>query len=787
MKTSSFMWFRFLIVVAVASTFLSLSAAQRLPSKNNNNRITPSSDEESNPHNGCERMMKDQQPPTKYTNETGLRGTGTRVVETNLNCENGFAGSYPCKDVNLASHISAQALNSAIGGATNTPDDNLADIWGWTHTVGTTTREFVIVCLRRGTAYVEITDPLNPIYLGAMKSNFASSSLWCDVKVYNDHAYIVSESYRQGIQVLNLTEKLLDATPNTEYFANAVYDELTSAHNIFINEDTGFGYIVGSRTCNGGLHMVNLADPQNIVFAGCYAYDGYTHDVQCVLYDGPDSAYVGKELCFACNEDTVSIIDVTNKRNPVMVSRNSYEGSSYTHQGWLTEDHKYFVFGDELDEILGCTTTVTYVLDVQNLNSPSAAIYSSPYTGAVDHNQYIHDGYIYQANYRAGLRILQASNYGNADLTEVGFFDIYPSDDFSQFNGAWSVYPFFPSKTIAISGIEQGLFLLRANDEFSPALPDPELEICYFGGGDDITTDPLGGFFDCFSSIVTTVVKGKGKTPMSMVEVGDEVLTETGSYGTVYAIDHRHTTKLTTFIQIHASPSGILLDEQKEEDQELPLELSSAHMVFLENSKNPVPASMVKVGDRMKTLDGSRTVVKLSVVTRVGLYNPLTVDGTIVANGIVSSTYSSVFSSSSTKNNNDGWIEVIGGYKFMTQQHFFDTILKPYKYLCTTIIFPIEMCKINNNNDSERVPIANFAVNVNAYILQQQNRLYKGISLSLIIMIVCALDVVSYMLPYLLVTSLAGLTWITLTKERNERMRKKLRERELLVANNSKE
>ena len=45
-------------------------------------------------------------------------------------------------------------------------------------------------------------------------------------------------------------------------------------------------------------------------------------------------------------------------------------------------------------------------------------------------------------------------------LNPAGFFDIYPLDNARAFNGAWSVYPFFPSGVVAVSGIEQGLFLL---------------------------------------------------------------------------------------------------------------------------------------------------------------------------------------------------------------------------------------------------------------------------------------------------------------------------------------
>jgi len=207
---SSFLWSNFIFV---ASTLLSLSAAQRSLQENTNIDPTTSSLSDA-PHTGCEGLEKDRQPTKIYKDETVLRGTGgTRVVESDISCANGFAGSYPCKDINLLSHISGTELHRAIPEPNDyfSLYDNVADIWGWTD--NSSGREFAIVCLNRGTAYVEITDPSNPIYLGAMRLNFAKISSWCDVKVYEDHAYIVSESNQQGIQVLNLAEKLLDASP----------------------------------------------------------------------------------------------------------------------------------------------------------------------------------------------------------------------------------------------------------------------------------------------------------------------------------------------------------------------------------------------------------------------------------------------------------------------------------------------------------------------------------------------------------------------------------------------
>jgi hypothetical protein len=150
-----------------------------------------------------------------------------------------------------------------------------------------------------------------------------------------------------------------------------------------------------------------------------------------------------------------------------MLARVRYSGSRYTHQGWLDDNHDYFVFGDEYDElsILRKRKTKTLVLKVTDLTNPRiVGQHIAPNTEATDHNQYIIGKYTYQANYRAGLRILQMNSFEPVNFTEVGYFDIFPSDDKRRLNGAWSVYPFFPSGTIVVSGIEQGLYVLQSGE-----------------------------------------------------------------------------------------------------------------------------------------------------------------------------------------------------------------------------------------------------------------------------------------------------------------------------------
>jgi hypothetical protein len=259
---------------------------------------------------------------------------------------------------------------------------------------------------------------------------------------------------------------------------------LLSAHNIAINQATGYAYVLGSNICNGGLFMVNIQNPTDPKAAGCFSADGYTHDAQCLIYTGPDSDYRGSELCFASNEDTITIIDVTDKSNPVMISKTGYTGQQYTHQGWLTADQKYFLIDDELDELdRGNGTpdfTRTYVMDMTDLDNPLVTGHHNADGIAIDHNQYIVDGHTYQANYTRGLRILKLGDLAQADMQEVAYFDSYPeADGSSNFGGAWNVYPFFDNGMVMISDINRGVFIVQPQLEEITAIKNHHSGLWY--------------------------------------------------------------------------------------------------------------------------------------------------------------------------------------------------------------------------------------------------------------------------------------------------------------------
>lgn len=418
-------------------------------------------------------------PGTATITATGGTATATRDGSVTLTspvggpllgverpCTGGTVGAFPCHNVTLLSFLPLTGV-----GATGNVDLN--DLWGWVDP--TDQKEYAIVMRRDGTAFVDVTDPLRPRYLGHLPITAgASPAIWHDVKVYANHAFIVSDGAGpHGMQVFDLTRLRGVVVPET-FTPDFVYTNIRSAHNIFINEATGFAYSVGGSsggtTCGGGLHMINIQAPKSPVFAGCFADPftgragtGYSHDVQCVVYQGPDAAYTGREICFGSNETHLSIADVTSKQAPAAISRTSYPAVAYTHQGWLTPDQKYFFVNDELDEIDGSVQgTRTLVWDVTDLDDPVLVHQLIGPTPATDHNHYIRGNRMYMSNYQYGLRVVNVSN--PLAPAEVGFFDTAPNySNTPGFSGTWSNYPFFPSGNIVMTSRTEGIFVLRAN------------------------------------------------------------------------------------------------------------------------------------------------------------------------------------------------------------------------------------------------------------------------------------------------------------------------------------
>jgi choice-of-anchor B domain-containing protein len=385
----------------------------------------------------------------------------TQIVLAQTPCVNGFAGEYPCNGYDLMSNIS----NATLGNPSTAGNDS----WGWTDP--DTQKEYALMGIDSGIVFIDISNPVDPVIVGTLSSSTVSSS-WRDVKVYDSHAFIVSEANSHGMQVFDL--KRLRNASNTiiPFTADTTFTGFGSAHNIVINEESGYAYIVGASrnsTYGGGPIFINIQDPVNPVIEGGFAEGGYSHDAQVITYSGPDTDYTNKEILIGSNENEIVIADVTDKTSPIVISTISYDNVKYAHQGWFTDDLKYFILGDELDELRIGNKTRSIIFDFTDLDNP---LYHFDYfgsTSAIDHNGYVKDNVYYQANYTAGVRMIDVSNTENKSFSEIGFFDTYPNNDSADFNGVWNVYPYFPSGNIIISDIDNGFFVIRKSGTLNVA------------------------------------------------------------------------------------------------------------------------------------------------------------------------------------------------------------------------------------------------------------------------------------------------------------------------------
>ncbi|MFT5564739.1 MAG: choice-of-anchor B domain-containing protein [Myxococcota bacterium] len=460
--------------------------------------------------------------------------TAPATALASVPCVDGKADTFACDGFDLLGFVpddsmityrdplTSCALDIAVDvldgtpGATNPSclldQTGLSDIWGWTSP--TTGDEFVLFGKTNGTAIYNITDPTDPEYYGEIPT-IAGTLLWHDIKVFGDHAYIASESVGAGIVVFDLTQldsmsaaafPFFPIAPTNRFVPNGSDLTDTSVHNLVIDTDNGILYLVGGNAgiviggvCDGGLYAMDLNQSlTNPPFLGCFAaaptvetVDGaevttdnaYTHDAQCAAYIGPDTDYAGKDICVVANEEIIAWVDVTDPTAMTEISRISYGFVSYAHQGWMSEDQTVYFHGDELDELdfpEDVSNTRTIVVDMSDLDNPVLDFIESHDTVSIDHNMYTHNGLLYQSNYTAGLRVFDVRDLSgtlDADmLTEVAFFDTYPDDDdapVTEFNGTWSVYPYFASGTIAVTGIGEGLFLLGTIEDEQVAAPTP--------------------------------------------------------------------------------------------------------------------------------------------------------------------------------------------------------------------------------------------------------------------------------------------------------------------------
>ena len=394
----------------------------------------------------------------------------TEKVEGEAACVNGKAGAYACNKMDLLSHIPLGEFSKPAGEAN--------DIWGFVDK--NDNHEYILIGLDVGTAVVDVTDPKHPKEVGTIGGVVNE---WRDIAVYQyfdsttnrwkSYAYITSEGV-QGLQIIDLT-----SLPNAVKDAGTISTYFTRAHTLYINTDYAYGtavngltptlYIAGANVNGGSWQALDLVDPllpKQIFQRAGAARSEYMHDATGMLLTDArvDQCAPGHNPCeilFDYNERSLVIWDTTDKTNPVKLSDTPYTQVGYTHSGWYSKDKMYLFLNDELDESDFRIPTALRTFDISNLKAPTVVAQFNGPTHAIDHNTYVVGDYSYISHYRRGVVMMNVKD--PVHISEEGYFDTSAaySDDSATFHGAWGVYPFLPSGTIAVSDLEGGLYLVK--------------------------------------------------------------------------------------------------------------------------------------------------------------------------------------------------------------------------------------------------------------------------------------------------------------------------------------
>ena len=401
-------------------------------------------------------------------------------AQTETACVNGRAGQFACNNMSLLAHVPLRDF------PTNSSAAN--DIWG--HVDLNTMKEYALLGLRRGIALVDVSDPVNPVVINAIQGQ---NTTWRDIKVlqyfnantnkWEAYAYSTADSVTEGLTIMDLS--------NPDSGLVLVDRDVTDSqgHNIYIsNVDYGLNirdsaavpqaHILGSNNLGGSMRSYLLRNPEqpSPSFSQSRATRrDYSHDASSLLVtderaqrDCVNANSAGCTVMLDFNEDTLRLWDHSNSSNAVELSSVGYPNAEYTHSGWWSEDRKYVILHDELDEQRQGLNTTVHIFDISDLNDPTLVSTWRGPTRAIDHNGFVRGNKYYMSNYERGVTILDLSN--PLAPTEIGHFDTFPSSSNASFNGVWGVYPYLPSGIILASDIQGGLYILK--DETNSAAKD---------------------------------------------------------------------------------------------------------------------------------------------------------------------------------------------------------------------------------------------------------------------------------------------------------------------------
>ncbi len=344
----------------------------------------------------------------------------------------------------------------------NLPRVNGSQIWsdltGYTDSI--TKKEYIIAGSTDSIYFFDISNPKN-IVLVDVEDGKSKRMVNRDFECYSHYVYCVSDNKELGsLQVFDL-RYLPDSV-------HKVYDSDTLAqntHSIFIEAASKRLYMCINRTKSGitnALDIISLTNPELPIKIGTLNVPSFNGSI--AAFKNVHEIFVRNDTAWCSTEYTglwvFDLRDLTKQALLTVIA--DYPENGYNHSSWLSPNGKYIMFTDEVPNGLAIK-----IFDVSNLFDPKLVSKFESSPTATAHNAFWVGDFAYVSYYHDGFVIFDLKNPFNP--TQVGHYRTFPFPpaSYEGFNGCWGIYPWFPSGTIAVSDMQEGIFTLKPSNEIT--------------------------------------------------------------------------------------------------------------------------------------------------------------------------------------------------------------------------------------------------------------------------------------------------------------------------------
>lgn len=263
----------------------------------------------------------------------------------------------------------------------------------------------------------------------------------------------------------------------------------------------------------------------------------------------------------------------------------------------------------------------------------------------------------YHASFMAGYYFIKDLHEMRKSLTENGFIDenVIASNQLVGERNWMLSFPQEPREPLRMClFLEQNAFIKETPSPAAATTPGPEVDDEEEAEDiddaalptDDIATGSQDTTFGqandeglaqqsdengddeaaCFPADATVRLSTGECKRMSDLSVGDRVQTGSDSFSPIFLFTHRESLSYHTFLHLRTSGKNELL-------------VSPTHYIHLADGKT-TPARLAVIGDELLLADGSTDrIVSITRSLRRGLYNPQTLQGNILVDNVLVSTY----------------------------------------------------------------------------------------------------------------------------------------------------